>query len=220
MPTSFRQFASASVLAVLALAAGSQPARALPITYMTNLDVAISSYWPADAGTWSSVLFTTDNSAASFELNSLVINQTIIGGSGDNSFVALYSNSGVPGSLIETGVATAPLTGSGNYTYTFNSTPLQPNSSYFIVVGGTGDFSGGWATEAVLTPFTGNWTSTTNIYYSTTSGATWGQLNLGSYELFAVNATPVAVPEPGTYAVAIGAAALGLALWRRQRARA
>lgn len=131
------------------------------------------------------------------------------------------NNAGIPGIEIGRLIPDAPL-GSGDNRFTPNGlVNLNAGDTYWIVVtasGGSDEFdipeSVAWSGDSNL-PATSmdNWAFGNAMYYIFWSSE-W-DLDANWRNQMAIGAT--AVPEPSTYAVLAGAAALGLAVWRRRR---
>jgi hypothetical protein len=67
-----------------------------------------------------------------------------------------------------------------------------------------------------------NWTSgaaATNGFFFEVFGSSNAAAAITSGSMFADNFSVSAIPEPSTYAAMAGAAALGLAFWRRRKSR-
>jgi hypothetical protein len=154
----------------------------------------------ADVTNWLANEFKTDSVA--YDLTSVVLNlaSTPLG----TIEVDLYSNNpvgNVPGSVIG-GFSNPGSLAAGDLTFT-PAIPQQllPNTSYWVVLknSGTWNYTNGSATGPGASQ---RWADGSN------SGAIWSASTGGPY-LMTVNATPVAVPEPSTWAM--GLAGLGFA---------
>lgn len=138
-------------------------------------------------------------------------------GTGPMNFsVTLRANTGgnLPGEVLAT--LSGPTTvSSGLLNYSAEGVTLDPETMYWVTWGftsGTGNFltnTGSGVTEGAWTLY--------NRYAVSFNDTTWFESSQGYYMQFAVAAT--AIPEPSTYAALAGLAALGLALWRRQKTR-
>jgi hypothetical protein len=154
----------------------------------------------ADVTNWLADQFVTD--AETYDLTSVVLKlaNTPLG----SIEVDLYSNNpvgNVPGSVIGTFTNPGSLA-AGDLTFT-PAIPQQllPNTSYWVVLKNSGswNYTNGLATGPGASQ---RWADGSN------SGAIWSASTGGPY-LMTVNATPVAVPEPSTWAM--GLAGLGFA---------
>jgi hypothetical protein len=154
----------------------------------------------ADVTNWLADQFVTD--AETYDLTSVVLKlaNTPLG----SIEVDLYSNNpvgNVPGSVIG-GFSNPGSLAAGDLTFT-PAIPQQllPNTSYWVVLknSGTWNYTNGSATGPGASQ---RWADGSN------SGAIWNASNGGPY-MMTVNATPVAVPEPSTWAM--GLAGLGFA---------
>jgi len=154
----------------------------------------------ADVTNWLADQFVTD--AETYDLTSVVLKlaNTPLG----SIEVDLYSNNpvgNVPGSVIG-GFSNPGSLAAGDLTFT-PAIPQQllPNTSYWVVLknSGTWNYTNGSATGPGASQ---RWADGSN------SGAIWSASTGGPY-LMTVNATPVAVPEPSTWAM--GLAGLGFA---------
>lgn len=163
--------------------------------------------------------FTTDDSADSFQLNSVTL-QLGYTYAVENFTMQLMTDSGsnAPGSLIATLSGTpSPTVGSGeyaNFTYTAAAVALASETKYWVIWGYTE------GTGSMLMPFndsgntTGAWTLE-NVHIFNFDASTWLSPASGA-PLMSISAT--AVPEPSTYAAIFGACALGFVAWRKRRA--
>lgn len=191
------------LLAVFAglFAASSFVAKA-QTTYISNL----AANWTASAdittSQWMAQKFKTDNSAASFTLNSVVLNLDDAVNTSGGFFVNIYNTTGSEGAWLPSGVLGTVLAGSenpataGNYTYTASGITLLADTNYWIVAKvswGAGQYKWGYTTSETTT---GSWSITASANtraYSLDSGSSWINGDGNPY-IFAVNAT--AVPEP------------------------
>jgi hypothetical protein len=126
--------------------------------------------------------------------------------------VSIFSNNaGVPGTAIYTSNAEA-VTTTGKYTFTFSSTVLSPNTSYWIVPQGP-------ASWYLNSPFSlpqafnsSGWSHLGTKQAATASPSSWVDADLPNYSV-----SITAVPEPSTFALTgIAIAAAGLMRWRRR----
>lgn len=131
--------------------------------------------------------------------------------------LSLYSNSTTnPGTLIETLTGTATPNSATTYNFTSGGTILAANTTYWWVASAATSTNQAYISFTNSASFTSPDGWTLGVIRSTTnSGTTWNDFNTGQELRFSVNAS--AVPEPSTYAALAGAAALGLAVWRRRR---
>ena len=163
----------------------------------------------ADATNWLADQFMTD--AETYDLTSVVLSlaSTPLG----TIEVDLYSNNpvgNVPGSVIG-GFSNPGSLAAGDLTFT-PAIPQQllPNTSYWVVLknSGTWNYTNGSATGPGASQ---RWADGSN------SGAIWNASTGGPY-MMTVNATPVAVPEPSTWAMGLaGLAFAGVKVLRRRR---
>lgn len=210
------------------LFASSFVAKAGPVstTYISNLSQSPDNASPITATAWRAQKFKTDDSAATFTLDSVVLNFWTATDSSGNFFVKIYNstgsegawlpnNSGVLGTL--TGNANPSSIGQSTYTASEIIT-LQSNTNYWIVAGvssGTGNYAWGYISS---TTTTGTWsiTATNTDAWSSTSGASWINNN-GTPYAFSVNAT-AAVPEPSGVLLLVAGGGV-LAFVRRRQVR-
>jgi len=163
----------------------------------------------ADVTNWLADQFVTD--AETYDLTSVVLNlaSTPLG----TIEVDLYSNNptgNVPGSVIG-GFSNPGSLAAGDLTFT-PAIPQQllPNTSYWVVLknSGTWNYTNGSATGPGASQ---RWADGSN------SGAIWNA-SIGGPYMMTVNATPVAVPEPSTWAMGLaGLAFAGVKVLRRRR---
>lgn len=161
--------------------------------------------------------FTTGSEAT--VLNSLSL--LGVSGSGTDFSVELYSDSGnLPGTLLETlSGPTSPTSASTTYVYTSGgSLTLSANTTYWWVTtvptGTTAaNFNSNYVTNSADVAADG-WSIGRYAYQ--TNGGAWSN-GTGRSMQFSVSTS--AIPEPSTYAALFGAAALGLAAYRRRLAR-
>ena len=163
----------------------------------------------ADATNWLADQFMTD--AETYDLTSVVLKlaSTPLG----TIEVDLYSNNptgNVPGSVIG-GFSNPGSLAAGDLTFT-PAIPQQllPNTSYWVVLKNSGswNYTNGSATGPGASQ---RWAD------GLSSGAIWNASTGGPY-LMTVNATPVAVPEPSTWAMGLaGLAFAGVKVLRRRR---
>ena len=163
----------------------------------------------ADVTNWLADQFVTD--AETYDLTSVVLNlaSTPLG----TIEVDLYSNNpvgNVPGSVIG-GFSNPGSLAAGDLTFT-PAIPQQllPNTSYWVVLKNSGswNYTNGSATGPGASQ---RWADGSN------SGAIWTASTGGPY-MMTVNATPVAVPEPSTWAMGLaGLAFAGVKVLRRRR---
>ncbi len=123
----------------------------------------------------------------------------------------------------EMGYVSGPGTGNANYSFSIGTW----NGSTFTPLGGSGTASGGPVVNN--TSFASGTAGITQSATFTTGGSgssdfvaiQWAQTNATSGADFFgfdnVTLSVTAIPEPSTYAALLGAAALGLAAWRRRR---
>ena len=158
--------------------------------------------------------FTTDNSEAGWTLDSVSLLMGTATDTSGNFFAAIYSDgSGEPGSLLETLSGASDPATAATYPYSSVGLNLDPNTTYHMVTGvssGSGHY--GW-TNTLSTSETGSWSITNSMNRSTDGGSSWTPLS--SIQMFSVAAS--AIPEPGSVAVGLSAAALGFVLIARRR---
>ncbi len=168
--------------------------------------------------------FTTDSSSAQFNLISvsLMFYQSV--GTIGNFTVTVYGNdSGKPGSVLGTlsGNASPTATFAGQQeTYTASGVTLNANTTYWVSWGFSSPNDDGATyigTPMQDTSATGQWSlGVTRVSFD--FGSSWAGFAATEFPAqISIQASAIAVPEPGTYAAIAGAAALGLAAWRRRR---
>jgi hypothetical protein len=161
--------------------------------------------------------FVTDNSAATFTLNSVSLALNFASGM-DDFTVRLMTDSGsnTPGTLLGTLSGPVSPSGTSTFLYTASGLTLNANTSYWVTMG----FTSGAGSYTVpltntLAGATGPWTLNGNV--SDFSGS-WIAGGMGGANNLLLSVQASAIPEPSTYALLFGAGVLGLAAWRRRRA--
>lgn len=206
-----RAFSIWGIAATLLL---SQAATAAPVALYDSINGSTSAGADgANNATWLANQFNTD--AASYDLNSVVLNFSAapLG----TIAVDIYSDaSGTPSTSL--GTLTNPGSfGAGSNTFSASGIPtLASASSFWVVLRGVGASSADWLYTGDTPTGVG---ASTNTNFSTTAGASWAGVSSGTPYMMTVNATPVAVPEPSTWAMGLaGVAFAGVkALGRRRR---
>ena len=197
-------------VAIVATMLVGQAASAAPVVLYDSITAnTADGSNSADATNWLANEFKTDSVA--YDLTSVVLKlaSTPLG----TIEVDLYSNNSngnVPGSVIG-GFSNPGSLAAGDLTFT-PSIPQQllPNTSYWVVLKNSGrwNYTNGSATGPGASQ---RWADGSN------SGAIWNASNGGPY-MMTVNATPVAVPEPSTWAMGLaGLAFAGVKVLRRRR---
>lgn len=176
---------------------------------------------------WAGSRFVTDNSASSFQLESVTL--SMAAGSDDSGgfSVAIYEDVGsAPGAVpLEILDGDDNPFAAGEYTYTsLLGLLLAPNTSYWVVARGVEDGGlYGWnvqdaEVEPPPFPFTGPWTipdTATHITsFNLEGGDNWNSATDGYPRQFSIDAT--AVPEPSYLAVL--AVLGGMAICARRKA--
>lgn len=165
--------------------------------------------------------FTTNGSASQFSLSNIIFD-TITGTTGISDFTVQVraDTDSLPGAVLGTLSGTAAPSGFASHTFTASGLLLDANTSYWLTLGFT--TPGGVANFSMTNnPIVdGTWGIDTNqrTFYSTSTNA-WYQLPEDALRV-TIEAEPLAIPEPSTYAALFAAAALGLAAWRSRTARA
>ena len=197
-------------VAIVATMLVGQAASAAPVVLYDSITAnTADGSNTADVTNWLANEFKTD--AETYDLTSVVLKlaSTPLG----TIEVDLYSNNpvgNVPGSVIG-GFSNPGSLAAGDLTFTpATSQQLLPNTSYWVVLknSGTWNYTNGSATGPGASQ---RWADGSN------SGAIWSASTGGPY-LMTVNATPVAVPEPSTWAMGLaGVAFAGAKVLRRRR---
>ncbi|RLS50680.1 MAG: PEP-CTERM sorting domain-containing protein [Planctomycetota bacterium] len=197
-------------VAIVATMLVGQAASAAPVVLYDSITAnTADGSNTADVTNWLANEFKTD--AETYDLTSVVLKlaSTPLG----TIEVDLYSNNpvgNVPGSVIG-GFSNPGSLAAGDLTFTpATSQQLLPNTSYWVVLknSGTWNYTNGSATGPGASQ---RWADGSN------SGAIWSASTGGPY-LMTVNATPVAVPEPSTWAMGLaGVAFAGVKVLRRRR---
>jgi len=207
-----RVFSIWGVAVVAAMFLG-QAATAAPIALYDSINGSTSAGGEgANNATWLANQFNTDS--ASYDLNSVVLNFSAapLG----TIAVDIYSDaSGTPSTNL--GTLTNPGSfGAGSNTFTASGIPtLASASSFWVVLKGIGASTANWLYTGDTPAGVG---SSTNTNASGNGGASWAGLSSGSPYMMTVNATPVAVPEPSTWAMGLaGLAFTGVKMLRRRR---
>ena len=188
-------------VAIAAAVLFGQVASAAPVVLYDSITAnTVDGSNTADVTNWLANEFKTDSVAYDLSSVALKLASTPLG----TIEVDLYSNNtvgNVPGSVIGTFTNPGSLS-PGDLTFT-PAIPQQllPNTSYWVVLKNSGswNYTNGSATGPGASQ---RWADGSN------SGAIWTATTGGPY-MMTVNATPVAVPEPSTWAM--GLAGLGFA---------
>ena len=200
-------------VAIAILAGGAADAAPVALYDSINGSSADGSD-PASNATWLANQFNTD--VATYQLDSVVLD--FVTAPLGTIAVDIYSDvSGTPTSNL--GTLTNPLVFSnGSNTFTASGIlSLEASKSFWVVLRGVGSSIVDW-----------NWTTntpagigtSTNTNFSTTAGASWAGISSGTPYMMTVNATPVAVPEPSTWAMGLaGVGFAGVTALRRRRRR-
>jgi hypothetical protein len=182
-------------------------------TVVSNLGSEAASYELSLSPIFSwGVEFITDN--RSYVLNSVTLDIYDVWEAGPLS-VQIYNNlNGNPGDLLNNGSLSgiSPV-GPGDVTYNSTATLLlTPSTSYFLVIR-----SGGvMALPCALHSATGTWEvpQLVDENYVTIG---WEGLSAGSVPMFAIDASPITIPEPSVMALWTTAMAILGVRWVRSR---
>lgn len=193
--------------------------------FVSNLDQA-SSWTTVGWVGGNSILFQAagsfTTSAASLDIGSVSLAMRDANGTTSATFsVRLFSDAaGLPGASLATFSGESNPSTEGIYAYTLASPyTVATNTTYWIVASAPGQASN---FDYFRWKDVDSNTSTSDYGWSLgfqSAGSNDGGLNFeasGNEAVFAVGAA--AIPEPSTYAVLAGLAALGLAAWRRRGA--
>lgn len=189
---------------------------------LSNLGTSVPSYSVISSNQFLAQSFQVGNGAPGYRLDFVEIRFAQAELDTMELSLSIYdNNAGIPGIEIGQLIPDAPL-GRGDNHFTPNGLlNLNAGDTYWIVAtasGGSDEFdileSAAWSGDLNL-PATSmdNWAFGNAMYYISSSSE-WA-LDTNWRNQMAIGAT--AVPEPSTYAVLAGAAALGLAVWRRRR---
>lgn len=164
----------------------------------------------------------------SYDLTSVTLRLNSVGQTAnDVPLVRIYTSSGTAPS-VSLGTLTNPTfnpTGTSNYVFTpAASITLAAGTSYFLVVyqavSASPDTGFNWlAGSPSVTPTSVAGIATTpTALFGSSNPTTWTSSS-STYNWFQIDGTLSAIPEPGTYAMAAGAAALAMCgVLRRRRA--
>lgn len=164
--------------------------------------------------------FTTGVSAQAISSVSLAMRDAS-GTTSPTFSVRLFSDSsGQPGAVLATFSGATNPNVEAIYDFTLGSSyTVSANTSYWIVASAPGQSSNfdyfRWkALNSDTSSSSFGWVLGTQIGNSNNGGISWEEVGANE-PIFAVGAVS-AIPEPSTYAAIFGAAALGLAAWRRK----
>ena len=168
------------------------------------------------SGLGAGVSFTTG--AQNYTFTSVVANLQLLTGSSADLTAGIYSNSsGAPGTLLASlTVPSMTALTQANYTFTTGGTlTFGANTTYWFVVAPT------TSNTNLVSATWYNGTSGTGLVTAAlnTTGTSFGSWvpDLVSTSL-SYQVSGSAIPEPSTYALAIGGLALGFVVWRRRSA--
>lgn len=174
--------------------------------------------------------FTVAGSGADVEITQVLFR--VYGGNGWAGTMQLWSDNGAtpqtfadtPGSLLQTFDSVTGVDGTTDVAFT-GSAFVTPGTSYWFRV----LVDAGEAGDAAIAYFgngidgssggTGTWLTADDYHavFDASEGYTFPNGGMSVYAMQITAIIPAAVPEPSTYAAIAGAAALGLAAWRRRR---
>ncbi len=161
--------------------------------------------------------FTTDSAASFITSLDIYINSNAL--ATGNFTLSLYAVSGTAGSYTPAGSALFSNTYSNailsstigtHYLFDNLSWSISGNTSYMVAFESSSSATIKW--QAATS------SETANLLVGTSGQNRYISPNVVSGSYHAMTVTTSAIPEPGTYAALFGAAALGLAVYRRRRA--
>ncbi len=158
--------------------------------------------------------FTTDGSAAAFDLISITWKLYASGGSNSGFSLTLMANSGsnLPGEVLATLSGPTSLSGYAENVFTATNVTLAANTRYWFsgtFTSGDGDIAYYYTTGGS----TGDWTLSDTA--TSGDGTTWFSQPSGSNTIFSVQATS-AIPEPASATALLGVVVLGAVFTRRR----
>jgi hypothetical protein len=228
-----RSLVSSSILALVALILAIATADAGPISPINiygNLGTVNASTTsntvgylnPTQSNQFQSQGFSVGNQVGSSAWDIQEI-QVGLGSTGNPSpVVGIYSdffsiNGAVPGTLLATFTGTTAVSAKGIYTFTGSFTALE-NTSYWVVLANANSPSQEsyewYSNDAFTQPTQKNASNVTYLGTKERDGVsgTWNS----TLPSLSIGINAVAVPEPSTYAMAIGAGIVGLTISRRR----
>lgn len=181
-----------------------------------SYDPGFPPFMPATSG-WQANSFTTSTSM--LQLDGIIF-KSAYSESPTPLTVKIFSDStGNPGSAVAT-LGSAIDVGGGYYKFSPTSAlTLDSNTTYWWVASLSGATMTSFripVTYSVNETSSYGWTIGSRFAQSTNGGSTWNIPGIDMVNQFSISATS-AVPEPSTWALILGFAALGGVIWRRRR---
>ena len=171
--------------------------------------------------------FTTGDSADSFDFTGASFEFNSSSGAPNALTISLYAsfnaNTAAGGAdlLSALTLSTGDPHFAGVATYSGSAT-LAANTTYYLVLSAGANAAGNYYTIPSAASYQedagglANWSITNGQWISLPTATSFWEFD-GTQPYFSVQATAAAVPEPSTYAIFAGVAALGFVAWRRRR---
>lgn len=224
-PRLLRLVASHLGLAIIAAVPAAQAQTAISNLGQSAGGTAVVGTYHGGGESWRRAFaFTTGSASAGYDFTSFTMNWLGATGSPGVLTVALYSSfdpntvAGGSGLLSTLSLSSGDPAASGNAVFSGTAT-LQASSTYYVQISSASAPMGNFYSYSVVGSGTedggglSGWSIGNSAFESNYNNLWTSNSGPG---LFSIQAT-AAIPEPSTYAMIAGLAALGVAAWRRRR---